>query len=288
MGRILQRERNRRTSSRRRLAPPVPEVANQASEAWAAAADAWRDGSLSAMRTFLHPDFRFEARRASIPSFDGDRDDYLSSLSMFEDEGVADLTMEVIAVRGDRLVLCEFVLTTSAGDELRLLYVGESADDGTAIRATTFDTHQLDEALDELDSQWVELGGSAVVAHRAREVARTLSTGSWAEFAALFADGFEVVDHRPLGLGTRDRDEFLTSTEVLVGTVTAWTANVFEADDRTTLTWVEMHSAESDVAWSLLLITTYDGDLVDRWEQFSIDDYAAALECYHDAVAERR
>ena len=60
---------------------------------------------------------------------------------------------------------------------------------------------------------------------------------------------------------------------------------LFEADDRGSLTWVEMRSTESDMAWSLLLITIYDGDLVGRWEQFSVDDLPAALDRYHELVA---
>jgi hypothetical protein len=49
--------------ARREISDPDDEaaVANRGSETWAAYAEAWRNGGLSAMRQFLHPDFRFDS-----------------------------------------------------------------------------------------------------------------------------------------------------------------------------------------------------------------------------------
>ena len=194
--------------------------------------------------------------------------------------------MEVIAVRGDHLALCEVLFVTAAGDEFRVLSLCKSTDDGTAIRATTFDPHQLDEALDELDRQWIQLGGPRQNVELGAAIVAALRRGDVDQVRLMLTDDYVDIDHRPLGMGRRTADEWLASLPQqddrhdavrIVALVVAHT-------DDTSLTRSVLSDGTDDVRWEFWSIGQRIGDLAARNETFAIDDYAAAKARYDELV----
>jgi class 3 adenylate cyclase/ketosteroid isomerase-like protein len=125
--------------------------------------------------------------------------------------GQASLTYEPLAVRGDRFVLWRGVTTYETGGESAYLGIAEAEDDGRVIRTIFHEIDELDAAFDELDERWfATLDPDDAETYRILEAwTRAYSSGDEEQFGRLMADEFVLGDHRPLGFGELDRNEFM-------------------------------------------------------------------------------
>jgi hypothetical protein len=107
---------------------------------------------------------------------------------------------DVIAIRGDTLVLTRARWIAADGFDVSMLGLGEVDTDGRPLAVITFDADDLAAAIDELDMRYLAGEGAAYAeqlriasAHSAALFAR-----DWDAAAATMADDFVAVDHRGL------------------------------------------------------------------------------------------
>jgi class 3 adenylate cyclase/ketosteroid isomerase-like protein/tetratricopeptide (TPR) repeat protein len=130
---------------------------------------------------------------------------------------------EVVAVRGERLLLTRALLswtdgagTTTEHLHLRLDEVDES---GLITAAVLFDADDTDAAFDEMDERYLAHVDAEVVPHMRLSVGllRAYNARHWEGYrAALSSDRYRLVDHRPSGWGECDADEHVSHVRGLV------------------------------------------------------------------------
>jgi ketosteroid isomerase-like protein len=94
----------------------------------------------------------------------------------------------------------------------------EHDDHGRHLGGVPFDPDDLDAAFAELDARDAAgVGGPFVDGWRlTTAVCAAYNTRDWAAFGAAFTDDFVFVDHQPVGLGTLDREELVTTFRGLI------------------------------------------------------------------------
>ncbi len=127
------------------------------------------------------------------------RDAEVEDLRTFADIGITYLTFEVIATRGDRLVLGR----GDAGNDERpgavefdVLQVVEIDADEVMTRVVMFDHDDIDAAFAELDARYLA-GEAAAHAHTWSVIAAGVAAINRRELPAIAPD-FGDIDHRPL------------------------------------------------------------------------------------------
>jgi class 3 adenylate cyclase/ketosteroid isomerase-like protein len=120
------------------------------------------------------------------------------------------LTIEPIAVRGDRLHLSRTVLATATGFETVFWQVAELDADGLIAQIVNFDEDDLATAVAELDARSIDLVGPVPCPGEARLLAgvQALNRRDWDGFRAFHPD-FVAIDHSPLGFPPTDAEGFL-------------------------------------------------------------------------------
>ncbi|MEM1334240.1 MAG: hypothetical protein AAGG08_12350, partial [Actinomycetota bacterium] len=197
----------------------VPQLTNETNEIVVRFIDARDRGDWDAALGLAHPDLEARQHRPlhgalGLPSRT-DRAGLLHGLrksaTRISDvvQGSPQLaSREVLAVRGDQLVLARSVETID-GNEWPYLTLAECRD-GQIVALDQWSPEQLGAAARELDRRWMELGGGPLDDF-ARRVGVAYSGGDVTAFDQLLSPSFERVDHRPLGMGRRDRVAFLQS-----------------------------------------------------------------------------
>jgi hypothetical protein len=119
------------------------------------------DSELLRFRSRFTDDFVREDRRRLIAVPDSDRNDWFDSISAYWDlgKGAPSFTVaEVLAVRGERLVLFRARVEYVDGSETEILIVYGLSADMRGQRAVMFDVENLDAAFAELDRLHAEIG----------------------------------------------------------------------------------------------------------------------------------
>ena len=241
----------------------------------------WIAGDRSGYLRLLAPDFQARIHELGPKlAFSGDRD--ATADVLFEslvDDRIHAIPNRLIATRGDDLAL--IAMTFQDGVSSTTMYTVSQVRDGRAVRADTFAEDQLDDALDELDRQWIELGGSPVIAACWAQWRRTFEPGNVDQPALPLTDDFIDVDHRELGKGRRTRGEYVESIAPLA-TVrpVVIPAEIVEWSDHAALARVSMVVTETGATWEMWAISVYRDGLVQRNENFGIDAFDAARARY--------
>ena len=166
-------------------------------------------GDFDFLRATTAEDVVMDDRRALVGLRSEGRDAAISWLESLVSIGVTGWEAVVLATRGEQLVL-ERELVGGQHGEGEVLAVHEYRK-GLWEGTTSFDPADSDASYAELDARY--LGGlsvprSDVWSHVADSV-RTFNHRDWDGLAASIAPGFTFVDHRPVGWGALDRDEFI-------------------------------------------------------------------------------
>ena len=163
----------------------------------------------------------------------------------------------------------------------------------TSPRSPTGDPHRrhlrrraADDAFDELDRQWVELGGPARVVDLTHRYCNIFGRGTFVELNELIAPGFVAIDHRPLGLGVRNREAWLESIREFVGNTDVILTEYLRVRDRHVLTRGSfvLHTDGSVLVDGLVLTGYTDDGQFDLMELFAADQ----LESAHQRLDELR
>jgi hypothetical protein len=198
-----------------RLAPagirPSP---NRAAELLMALNDRWMDEGTDGVADLFADDMHFEDRRVGVAATYDGLEAHLANLRAVDEllpAGARFIVREVIAHRGDRLVLTSYGVD---GDlDLEMLNLAGFDDTDRGELSIMFEPDDVGEALQELDRRYAAGEGRAFAAEITVTSAfgQAVAAGDAAALTPLLADAFVCIDHRPIGWGDRDRDTFLAA-----------------------------------------------------------------------------
>ena len=219
----------------------------------------------------------------SVPILRG-RAEIRENLAALRDVGFTRVRAEVIAVRGDRLVLHRHVFSTDDNREMKTLGLNEW-DNGEVVRRVVFDEDALADAVAELEDRYLA-GEGAPHAHVLRAgIAATAATGvnDFEAMGELLSPDFVFVDHTPIGFGTGDRGRFIAASNantelgirsIRVNRVIHVSGNAaLGVQDVRLLT--EQDSEYGDT--SCIVMSVDPSGRINRMEWFDIDQFDAAL-----------
>lgn len=179
--------------------------------------------------------------------------------------------VEVLAIRDDDLCLarCEFSL--GGGGATAHLVVAETGE-GQIVRVDVFDESHLDAAADRLDRRWAESSGL----NHAHVTVTMRELGYGPQGRELLTDDFEMIDHKPLGLGRLGPDEWMATTSSVEDVTAFYHRDFLHADGRVSLAEIRAVTADGS-EWASYQLATMQGDLVHRWEVFALEQRDEAL-----------
>jgi ketosteroid isomerase-like protein/tetratricopeptide (TPR) repeat protein len=200
---------------------PAARFGNAATRTFARAFDALNLQDWKRFAALFAPGFRSIDRRTMLQS-ELDRDKWLASYRPIVEMTSPRSTKEVLATRGDRVLLARYRWEGSdklvGPSEIEYLLLIEVDGRGDHVLVVMFDPDDLDAAYAELDRRFYV--GEAAAYPRATELLQRLmksaATHDWEEFASVFAPDLVFEDHRPLGWGTlRSPGDFVTYVRTL-------------------------------------------------------------------------
>ncbi len=265
----------------------VPSFANRATAAQDRFTDARAAGDWEAALATFAEDFVVSDRRPRV------RID-LPGAQVMRDFFNAEVTSrsELLATRGERLALQRVRIasvTTEHGEsDFDLLQVTEVDAHGRTVALVAFDLDDLEAAYDELDARYVALGGADVSAYRRAEAAR-----DWDAVKAQWAEGFEIVDHRVLGLagGSAETNlENLQAVRELAPDNRTTIDHVLASNRRAVLSIIRMLGTfeGGDFEYLLGFVGTLDrAGLWSRWDLYDLDQLDEARARYDEIAKDR-
>jgi class 3 adenylate cyclase/ketosteroid isomerase-like protein/tetratricopeptide (TPR) repeat protein len=170
--------------------------------------------------TLFAPEYVFEDRRAGLGStltYDAN----VGQVRELAPHGLSRVSMDVIAVRGERLMLMRSVIG-SAGFEVEALILQDVDPERGLMRDIFFDPDDLPAAFRELDERFIA-GEGAANAERLSlftRMAAAISAHDWPLYRTLLNDDFRFVDHRSVSLGEiTDPDAMIAAHRTLIEVV---------------------------------------------------------------------
>jgi ketosteroid isomerase-like protein len=266
---------------------PVVRFENAATRYGARFREAWEARDWERVAAMPAPGLRVIDRRAMM-RMDLDRDAYLASLRYVFDLRSSRFTERVLATRGDRLALARLRFEASDRDvgpsESEYLLVTVVADHGDAVALVAFDVADLEAAYAELDERYVagEAASYARTWESSRSIVQAIDARDWEQLAAVFAPGFVLKDHRPLGLlNSLSRDEWVASVRALLDLrpdAHFRIHHVLALDDRRWLTiqaW-EGDEAEGEFEIGAACVMSCGAEGIEQWQAYNLDQLDAA------------
>ena len=186
--------------------PRPPRITNAATRAIDRMDEAWAAHDWARVCSGFAPEFRMLDRRSMV-RLEPDRDQHLESMRRIFEMSSSSFRNEVLATRGDRLVLTRLRFEGSGRaigpSEIELLAVLEVNGHGEPIAGVMLDPDDLDAAYAELDDRYDDGEGSAYGhATMTRTFRRAWAVRDWETLTALLAPDLTVNDHRLLGWET--------------------------------------------------------------------------------------
>lgn len=267
-----------------RQRPWLENAVNQRFLAYFAARD-W-----DAMAELFAEDYSLDDRRRVVNAgVRQGRDAAIEDLRVSAEVGLlASLASEIVATRGERLVLTR--VQASGPDhpaiQLDALQVVEHNGE-QVIAAVLFDPEDIDTAIGELDARYLA-GEAAPHAHTWSVIARSYSESNRHELPRMTTDSI-YVDHRAaLAAEREDLAGYLRSVWDLMPDTRAHIEVVHRLSD---LGAVVTHAARGtsqegfDAEWRVILVGVVEGDLLGRAEVFDEADRDAALARFEELHA---
>ena len=264
---------------------------------------------------YLRPDIvrRDFSTVVSFPTLEGN-ESFEELVKEAAEVGYRSLTVEPLAVRGERLHLGRTTIRTPEGFETVSLYVNECDDDGRVCYSAQYDEHDLAVALEELDARYHAGEGAEQALGAAERVARPgldnaalrleakmlagleafLRTGDQAHLMANVGDISDdfVAESRRAIVAAPDQDALgvagIFAAMRTQGYVRASDEPVATRGDRLAVTTWTLRTASGDETRNRLVVEL-DGDGRYAWScLFDADDLDDALREMDAAVSRRR
>ncbi len=243
-------------------------------------------GDWDGLRAGYAPDAVEEDRRAGLGNV-ATLDDTVESAKLTLGFGADRYELVPLAVRGDRFALARVVLGSSRDDpyEAELLEVVELDDQGRFSWAANFDADDFDAAYETFVGRSI-VEAAAVVRRFVdieERVQRAMDERDWDAYAACLADGFVMVDHRPVSLGERDAHGVVEARKALVEVMpdlVSYHAARYATDVHGTVTLRATFGHTSDrelLDLTYVSVATFAGDKIARAEVYPVERLDDAL-----------
>jgi hypothetical protein len=142
------------------------------------------------------------------------------------------------------------------------------------------------DAQRKLNRLWADTGGPASIVSADQRFIDIMRSGTSADLADYLSDEFESVDHRPLGMGRRDRGAWLESVRDFVGSSESVYNEYLETAGTTRLYRGELWSRDGDVILDGISLSSQDADgRLERFELFGHDQFADARTRFQELTA---
>jgi class 3 adenylate cyclase len=247
---------------------------------------------VDALRAWVTPAFTVFDRRSVTPgpTTPGEEfvDAVIGTLEVFD---ALDLD-EVVAVRGERLVVVAGRFVGQDGFDAAMLALAEADEQGRPVALVMFDEDDLGGALQALEDRYCAGEGAddAYVIRRLGDGVRARARHDWAALTEIFAPALTVTDHRLLSPGATDRDGFVRMQRELVELVPDLTLEyrTMEIRGDVGIGAVAMRGNATDgspVAWSFWYVFRFAAEQLDLAELFDDADGVDARARFEELAA---
>jgi hypothetical protein len=214
-----------------------------------------------------------------------DRDEFVQTQHDIREMGAVRATARPIATRGDRFALNHAIVDYRDGSTLEWLTVCALDNSGLCHRWIYFEPEQLAEAQDELDRLWYDSlpDDERAIRQLHRESAKAIGRLDLEFLDRALSDDLVCVDHKPLGWGTRTKEQFIDAQRARRATsgagVFLTSGNVFEKGpvtaSRYELRTLNDRGQQAETAG--ISITVVVGGQIVHMEQFAPDQLEEVL-----------
>ena len=265
------------------LSRPAPRLENTASRANARYLACVNAHDLDAVASILADDFcSDDRRRVTGAGTRRGRDAELENMRVVADLG-ANITVEVIATRGDRLVLTRahfsFDQQQQQGFVAEVLSLVETDLDGRIAATILLDLEDFDAAIAELDARYIA-GEAAAHSHTWSVIARMNAAFNRRELPPTTPDWVNIDHRRGTSIAPGEMPALLSAA----WNVTSDLSNFIEAVHRldnlgAVITHVANETSQEGfhAEWRVISLLALDGDLVNRCEVFDDADLDTAI-----------
>ncbi|MEY2433000.1 MAG: hypothetical protein QOC92_2725, partial [Acidimicrobiaceae bacterium] len=262
---------------------PRPSLENAASGAENRLNGLFAESRWDEIEAVVADDVRVEERRQVTRRESNGRATFMAEIHVIADLGVKNMTSEVLAIRGESLVLSR---VRFAGRDRRpdafhteLLRTEEMNADGRLVATLTFDLDDIDAAIAELDSRYLA-GEAAAHANTWSVITAGHSAINRRELPPITADCVNIDHRRGAAFAPGEMTAYLRAGWDLDQNVRTYIEVVHRLTDFGAVYTHAGHGvshAGFDAEWRGVDLVTVDGDMVNRCEIFDEADLDAAL-----------
>lgn len=225
-------------------------------------------------------------RRSTVAAPDADGSGVLDSLQALYELGLTEVLWQPIAIRGASLILYRQTFRSASGDELVLLNLTEVDTQNRAVFIANYDEAQLGEAVAELDERYIAGEGAdhADALGRLNAHCAAIAGRSYDTITASIPPDFTVVDHRRVGWGTMDRDDYVSSHREYADIVQSFVIQRVDFAELSVIAtvWnIGTDTTGGSFEWTFHFVGVRNDDGSPAGlEMFDGDDWAAATACF--------
>jgi class 3 adenylate cyclase/tetratricopeptide (TPR) repeat protein len=202
---------------------------------------------------------------------------------------------DVIAIRGERTAVVRWTLADEhlgSGHEIIDLVTLDA--DGRVTSRTSFGPDEYRLAQDELNRLYLADEGAPFrdvveVAWAIGQAAEGADSEWAADAQAIFADDFEMIDHRPIGMPVMDKDATIASAQGLETDRQVIVSQYHRiATDALLIHRVDRARNDSggEVTWETLTLVVVHGRQATRAEYFTVDQLDTAIARFHELTTD--
>jgi hypothetical protein len=247
----------------------------------------------SGMRGNLAENFLLEDRRRTVNGgISHGRDTTILDLRAAVDVGFTDLAENVVALRGERLVLTR---ARYSGNESRpepyftdVLHILEIDADQKLVAAIVFDHDDTDAAFDELDARFIA-GEGAAHSHIWTLVSQTYARFNLHELSPTTPDWVNVDHRRGAAPEPGDMHAYVSAMWAVAPDVRTCIESVHRLTNLgAVFTHSELGTSQQGFGaeWHEVTLLTFEGDLIDRCELFDEDALDVAVARFDELMAQ--
>ncbi|RDH79908.1 hypothetical protein DVS77_02520 [Mycolicibacterium moriokaense] len=265
------------------LSCPAMHLQNAASQAHERLLKYYNVADWDSVASLFTEDISNDDRRRTVNAgMEHGRDIQMSNLRRLADIG-ARVSTSVLATRGQRLVLNIF--RTSNSDlrygefDSEMLNIIETNSDGRITAGVLFDLDDIDAAFAELDARYLA-GEAAPHAHAWSVVKESHSAFNRRELPVTTPDWVSVDHRRAIPIPSGDLLVYIEATWEQLPDVKEYVETVHRLTDVGAVVTQVVRGTSGEgfpADWRLLVMSTVDGDLINRIEIFDETDLDAAL-----------
>jgi hypothetical protein len=266
------------------LRPQERQLENAASQVCTRFLAHFAAGDWDAMAALLADNYSLDDRRRVVGAGIRDgRDAQIVDMRAIAEVWMTDVASTVIAIRGEHLVLQRVRHSDSDQESgafhTDALVVGAVNDERRIVGAVAFDPDDIDAAFEELEARYLA-GEAAAHAQTWSVVSRIYAGFNRHELPATTPDWI-YVDHRPLmTIEPSDVSGYFGSLWEITPDISIYLVAVHRLSDLgavVTMTARGMSPEGFYAEWRMILLYTFEGDLISRNEIFDEADLDAAL-----------